>query len=149
MTCFACAKACSVAALSPRCQLKDGVVRRDFMDAGRCALRLRGVDDGRKSLVVDHDRLRGVLRLSQRLSDHDRDVVAHIAHLALSEGRMRARLHGRAVLGMDHPAADQPADLVGGKIIAGEDCDARPASLWRHSCRWTLMVACACGERRK
>jgi hypothetical protein len=41
-------------------------------------------------------------------------MVADIAHLALRQRRMRAGLHRRTVLRMDHPAADQAADLVVG-----------------------------------
>ena len=75
-------------------------------------------------------------------------MVADIAHLALRQRRMGAGLHRRAVLRMDHPAADQAADLVGGDVVAGQDRDdagrfrAAEASI-------ELIFACACGERRK
>ena len=49
--------------------------------------------------------------------------IADIAGLAGGERRMRRHLHRRAVLGMDHPAADQVADLVGRKIRAGQHRD--------------------------
>ena len=104
--------------------------RADLVHLRRAlGLGLGGVGDGRQHLVVDHDRLGGVLGLRQRLGDDDGDMVADIAHLALGQRRMRAGLHRRAVLGMDHPAADQPADLVVGEILAGEDVDHARACL--------------------
>ncbi len=36
---------------------------------------------------------------------------------------MRAGAHRRTVLVVDHPAADQPADLVRREIVTGEDAD--------------------------
>ena len=53
-------------------------------------------------------------------------MVADIAHLALRQRRMRAGPHRRTVLVVDHPAADQAADLVGRKIIAGESMARTP-----------------------
>ncbi len=38
----------------------------------------------------------------------------------MRQRRMRRHLHRRAVLGVDHPAADQTADLVGGELGAGQ-----------------------------
>jgi len=91
----------------------------------RRALRLGlgRVDIGGQHLVVDDDGLRRVLGLRQRLGDHHGDVVADIAHLALGEDGMGTGAHRRAVLGVDHPAADEPADLVGRHIVAGIDRD--------------------------
>ena len=97
---------------------EDGVVGRDLVDLRRARLRLGGVDDRRQRLVIDGDGLGRVLRLRQRLGDDDGDVIADVAHLAKRQRRVRAGLHRRAVLGMDHPAADQPADLVGRQILA-------------------------------
>ena len=129
--------------------VEDRVVGRDRRGSaapGRCAV--ARVDDGRQHLVVDDDRFGRVPGLRQRLGDHHRDVVADIAHLALRQRRMRAGLHRRAVLGVDHPAADQTADLVGGEIVAGEHGeDARHRQRRRRVDR--SDVACACGERTK
>src|SRR5690554_6213000 len=50
-------------------------------------------------------------------------MVADVADLLRSQGRMRAHLHRRAVFRMNHPAADQSADLVGGEVLAGEDAE--------------------------
>ena len=97
--------------------LIDGVVRRDLVDLRRALLLRRGgIGDRRQHRVIDFDLLGGVARLRQRLGDHDRDRIADMAGLAVGERRMRRHLHRRAVLGMDHPAADQIADLVGGKL---------------------------------
>ena len=82
------------------------------------------IDDGGQHVVVDDDLLGRILGLRQRLGDDDGHVVADVAHLALRQRRVRAGLHGRAVLGMDHPAADQAADLVLGDVVAGEDGEA-------------------------
>jgi hypothetical protein len=46
-----------------------------------------------------------------------------MAGLAVGERRMRRHLHRRAVLGVDHPAADEIADLVGRKLRAVKDRD--------------------------
>ena len=131
--------------------LEDRVVGRDLVDlrgALRCAR--GGVGDGRQLLVVDDDRLGRVLGLRQRLGDDDGDVVADVAHLALGQRRVRARLHRRAVLGMDHPAADQAADLVGREVLAGEDGDARPGMALRggHVDR-RVILAWACGRAQE
>ena len=83
--------------------------------------RARRIGHRRQHAVVDDDRLGRVARLRQRLGDDDRNVVADIADLALGERRMRTGPHRRAVLVVNHPAADQPADLVGGEVVAGED----------------------------
>ncbi len=83
-------------------------------------LRLGRIDHGGEHLVVDFDFLGSVAALRHCLGDHHRDRVADAIDLAGRERRMRRHLHRRAVLGMDHPAADQIADLVGGEIGAGE-----------------------------
>ena len=103
----------------------DGVVRarRHGFAPGRRLAALAVIDDRRQHAVVDHDLLRRVPRLRVGVGDDDGDVVADIAHLALRERGMGARLHRRAVLGMDHPAADEAADLVGRDVVAGEDRD--------------------------
>ena len=102
--------------------LVDRVLRRDLVDRRR-ALRLGRIGHRRQHLVVDLDLLGGVLGLRQRLGHHHRDRIADIAGLARRDRRMRRHLHRRAVLGMDHPAADQIADLVGRKLGAGQHRD--------------------------
>ena len=100
----------------------DRVVGGDVVDhRGALALRRRGVDLGGQHLIIDANGFRRVLRLAERLGDDDRDMVADIAHLALRQRRMGAGLHRRAVLRMDHPAADEAANLVGRDVIAGQD----------------------------
>ena len=108
--------------LVPEMPLEHRVLRRDLMHLrGARLARVPGHGDRRQHVVVDDDGLRRILGGGESVGDDHRHMVAHVAHLALREGRMRPRLHRRAVLGMDHPAADQPADLVGGQILAGED----------------------------
>src|SRR5262245_44707248 len=102
--------------------LVDGVVGRFRVDLRLARiLRAGGLDGGRQRLVLDGHRLGGVAGRGQRVGDDDGDVIADIAHLALGEGRMRSGFHRRAVLGMDHPAANQSADLVLGDILASKD----------------------------
>src|SRR5262249_20164476 len=56
-------------------------------------------------------------------ADDDRDVVADVAYGVEREGRVRRRFHRRAVLRMDHPTANETAELVGGELFAGEDAE--------------------------
>ena len=71
--------------------LIDRVARRDLVDLRRALrLRLAGIGDRRQHLVIDLDLLGGVLRLRQRLGDHDRNRIADITGLA------RARAPGAA-----------------------------------------------------
>ncbi len=86
----------------------------------RPRLRLGRIDHGGQHLVVDLDLLGGIACLRQSFADHHRHRVADMVHRAGGERRMRRHLHRRAVLGVDHPAADQIADLVVGEIGAGE-----------------------------
>ena len=100
--------------------LINDVVRRDLVDL-RGFLRGGEIGNRRQHAVIDLDLFCRVARLRQRVRDHHRDRVADIADLAVRERRMRRHLHRRTVLGMNHPAADQIADLVGGEIGTGED----------------------------
>ena len=86
-------------------------------------LRLGRIDHRRQHFVVDFDLLRRVFALRDAFGDHHRDRIADAVHFAGGQRRMRRHFHRRAVLGMDHPAADQIADLVGGQIGAGEHRD--------------------------
>ena len=85
-------------------------------------LRLRGggIGDRRQHLVIANHLLGRIAGLRQGFRHHHRDRVAHMAGLAGRQRRMRRHLHRAAVLGMDQPAADQVADLVGGELGAGE-----------------------------
>ena len=98
------------------------VVGRDLVHGlAADASRRGGVHHGVEHLVVHRDLLRRVLGLRVGVGDHHGDVVADVADLALGQRRVRARLHGRAVHRMDHPAADQAAHLVGREVGAGVD----------------------------
>ena len=97
---------------------------RDLVNLRRAGLlRRRGIGDRRQHPVVDFHFLRGIARLRQRFGDHDRHRIADMAGLVHGQRRMRRHLHRRAVLGMDHPAANEIADLVGGEVLAGEHAD--------------------------
>ena len=100
---------------------EHGVVGRHVVNLRLGLRRLAGIDDMRQHLIGDiHPRGRG-FRLLLALGDDDGDMVADIAYLALRQDRMRSCFHRRAVFGMDHPAADEPADLVLSDMLAGEN----------------------------
>ncbi len=101
--------------------LVDRVVGNVGMDLRRaCGLRLGRVDHGRQHFVIDLHLLGRVTALRNRLCDHHGNRIADTVDLAGCERRVRRHLHRRAVLGMDHPAANQVAYLVGGQIRADE-----------------------------
>ena len=102
--------------------LIDGVARRDLVDLRRALrLRLGGIGHRGQRLVVDADLLGGVLGLRQRFGDHDGDRITDMVGLPVRERRVRRHLHLRAVLGRNHPAANEIADLVACKLGAGEN----------------------------
>ena len=127
----------------------NGVVGRHVVHLGALAcVALAQSTTARQLAIADIDEFRRRLGLLLGLGDDHRHVIADIAHLALRQDRMRAGLHGRAVLGMDHPAADQPADLVLGDILAGEHRD-DAGCLSAFDGLIDLIVAWACGRRTK
>ena len=97
----------------------DRVLGRRLVDL-RARFGLGRVGHRRQHLVVDLDLFGGIARLRERLGDHHRDRLADMVGRVGGQRRMRRHLHRRAVLGMDHPAADQVADLVVGELGAGE-----------------------------
>src|SRR5437764_14091093 len=74
----------------------------------------------RQHVVGDLDARGGGLGLLPGLGDDDSDVIADIADFAERQDRMRPGLHRRTVFRMDHPAADEAADLVLGDVFAGK-----------------------------
>ena len=84
-----------------------------------------------KLFVDDGDGFRRIARLIAGLGDHHRDRLPDEAHGLRRHRRPRAHLHRRAVLGMDHPAADQIADLVIDDLLAGQHIDHARHSLGR------------------
>jgi hypothetical protein len=102
----------------------DRVVGGGVVDQRRAfGRRLGRVDHGRQHLVVDSDLLGRVLGLRQRVGDDHSNRITNMTRLADGERRMRRHLHGRAVLGQDHPAADQVAKLALGELRTGHDSD--------------------------
>jgi hypothetical protein len=77
----------------------------------------------RPLLVADRHLLGSVARLALGVGNDDRDGIADEAHAIDRERRPGAHLHRGAVLGLDHPAADQVADAVGLQLLAGEHAD--------------------------
>ena len=100
----------------------DGVLGRDLVDL-RARFSLGRINHRREHLVIDHHLLGGVAAQRLGFGNHHRHRVADMVHRLGGDRRMRRHLHRRAVLGMDHPAADQTADLVGRKLRAGEHVD--------------------------
>ena len=82
-----------------------------------------GIDVVRQHAIRNVDRSGSGLGLILGFGDDHGDVIADITHLVDGEDGMGPRLHGRSVLRVNHPAADQPADLVLGHFIAGENTD--------------------------
>jgi hypothetical protein len=78
---------------------------------------------GRKLFVNNLDSLCCVARLIAGFRDHDGDRVSDKADSFGRHGRPRAHFHRRAVLGMDHPAADEISDLVVDELLAGQHID--------------------------
>ena len=102
----------------------DHVAGRFRMQLRRARLnRIAHVGDGGQFLVVDATASAASRAWLLRLGDHDRDRLADEAHGLRRHRRPRAHLHRRAVLGMDHPAADQIADLVLDQFLAGQHTD--------------------------
>jgi hypothetical protein len=98
------------------------VARRLVVDLRRAGLqRVGGIHDRGQHLVVDLDHLGRVLRLVRGLRDHQRDVVADVAHLALGQHPVRRLLHRRAVDAGDEPAAGEAVHAL--EVRAGEDRD--------------------------
>ena len=125
------------------------IARHIGKDLRRARLqRLAGIDDRRLLDIVDLDLVGRLARLLEGLGDDDRDRVADMAHMVGRERRVRRLGHRRAVFRMDLPAAGQPADAIGGHVLAGEDRDDAGRLLPRRRCRCPDIRACACGLRR-
>ena len=92
-------------------------LRRARLERGDC------VSDRRQFVVLDRHGLGRVAGLALGLGHDDNHRVADIAHPVHRQRRPGAHLHGRAVLGVDHPAADQIADAVGLELTPGEHPD--------------------------
>ena len=100
--------------------IEDQVVRDLIVDQSRGTVGIGHVHHGVDLGILDLERLAGVLGLPIAVGHDDGDRVADVTHLLQREERMRTRLHRRAVLGLDQPAADQPAQAVGLDVLAGE-----------------------------
>jgi hypothetical protein len=109
------------------------VARRRLAMELRCAGLESGdrIDHRRQDVVIDLHELCGVARLAERIGDHHRDMVADVAHGVDREHGVRRRLVRLAVLALDHPAADQAADLVARRVLAGEHGDHAGCGLGR------------------
>ena len=49
--------------------------------------RMRGIDHGRQHVVIDFDQFGGVLRGLDRIGDHERDLIADMAHFRMRDHR--------------------------------------------------------------
>ena len=86
----------------------------------RCALfdSVFGTDHGLKDLVINFDCLSCSLGFRQAFRDHDSDRITYIAHMFCRQSRPSPHIHRRTVFGMDHPAANNVADTVTGKLFS-------------------------------
>ena len=75
----------------------------------------------RQHVVIDDNGLGSIARLRPAGRHHQRHRIAHKAHLALGQHRVRRLGHGRAILVVDLPATGHAADLIGRHILAGEN----------------------------
>ncbi len=99
--------------------LENRVVRGGVVHLRRSGLlRRRRIDRCLQLVISDQHELGGRFRLLLCLGNHEGDMIADITHLPLRQRRVRPHLHRAAVLRMNHPAADQPADLVCRQILA-------------------------------
>ncbi len=101
--------------------IEDAVVRRLIMHLRLGLHGLAGISYMRQFLITNLYGGSSCLGLLFRVGNHHCDMVADVAHFALRQDRVRADFHWAAVLGVDHPAAYQSANLVFGNVIAGED----------------------------
>ncbi len=83
-------------------------------------LRLRRIDDRVQQLIIHFHLLCGIHGLRESLGNDHGHRIADEVGFAMRNGGMRRHLHGGAVLGGDHPPADETADLVGREIRASE-----------------------------
>ncbi len=98
------------------------VLRRGLVNRGR-ALRLGRIDHRRQHFVINLNLLGRVLALRQRLGNHHRDLIANAADFVRCDRRMWRHFHRRAILGMDHPAANQISDFILREIRACQHRD--------------------------
>jgi len=100
----------------------DQVAFRLRMDLRSSRLKRRHrIDHGRQFLIIDNHRIGRIARLRRRVGHDNRDRLAHMAHDLMLKRPPAAHLHRRAVLGMDHPAADQVADAIAHKLVPGQN----------------------------
>ena len=69
------------------------------------------IDDSGQNVVFDFHQFSGILGLFQRFCHHHGHVVAHIAHFAVGQNRVRWLLHGLATGVGDQPATGQAVDF--------------------------------------
>jgi hypothetical protein len=98
----------------------NDIVRRDIMD-GRRALGLVHIHNSREHLIIDMDLFSRIFRLLISFRDNNRDMITNITHFALRESGVSTRLHRRAILIVDHPAANQTTDFISRKIVTGQN----------------------------
>ena len=102
---------------------------------------------GRQRLVVDLDRLGGVLRLVERVGDHERHRIADVAHAlvrrAAAAGARRPASRRAACAASSGAAGRAPGPRDRRRSARG----ARRASSRASAASIARMRACACGER--
>ncbi len=100
----------------------EGEVVRAFV-VNRAGARLDRVLErrhGGQHVVVDRDRLGGILGLVQRLGDHEGDRLADIPHRVPGESGLGAGEGGRAVAALARRVGLLGAEPRDGRVVAGE-----------------------------
>ena len=87
-----------------------------------------GIGDGRQLLIIDFDQFCRIFCLGIGLSDNNSDLIADMADLALSQGRVERLVHWAAVFIVHAPAARDGPNL---HILAREDRDNARGSFCR------------------
>ncbi len=93
------------------CPFVAMVVRRRIVQ-GYALGRIAHIGHGVQHLVVHHHGFGRVARLLLGLGNDHGQLVAHVAHFAQCQHRVRRLFHGRAVRVVDQPAAGQAAHLA-------------------------------------
>jgi hypothetical protein len=97
------------------------IVRTLVVDRASAGLdRVRERRHGRQHIIVDRDRLGGVLGLVKRLGHHEGDRLADIAHHVARERGLRTGESGRAVAALARRVGLLGAEPHDGRVVAGQ-----------------------------
>ena len=146
-TCFALAKAASVASLLPNISLNAMLpfgLSSQTLGAPSLAASSR-LTTRRQRLVVDFDQFGGVARLRERLGHHEGDAIADVTHaLGVEDGLPGTMALGRTEI-LRHRMRSQLAEMVGLCVGAGQHAST-PGAAFALAVSTRLIRAWACGD---